>query len=286
MSYQRILCPVDFSEASADAARYAAALARQHKALLTLLHVAPAIDFEFAMTTPNQERLAEFAQHRDQAVKQALDLFPGDPALGYPASREVVHGDAAEQIVRATREGQHDLIVMSTHGKGAIRRWLLLGSVTTKVLHTSECAVIAGMDFADFPSQLRRIVCATDLGPASRRVLQSAGGMARQMGASLTVVHAAAGINGDVRDLADPQWRNAQRERLLEAAQAQAKEAGVQADVQVNGGEPHHVVAAAAKQANADLVVIGRGVHTGVLGRLRAHAYAIIRNSPCPVLSV
>jgi nucleotide-binding universal stress UspA family protein len=41
-----------------------------------------------------------------------------------------------------------------------------------------------------------------------------------------------------------------------------------------------------AERVGAGLIVIGRGVHTGVLGRLRAHAYEIIRNAPCPVLSV
>jgi nucleotide-binding universal stress UspA family protein len=58
MSFQRILCPIDFSATSGDAARYAAAIARRESAELTLLHAAPAIDFEFALAAPQLERLA------------------------------------------------------------------------------------------------------------------------------------------------------------------------------------------------------------------------------------
>ena len=37
---------------------------------------------------------------------------------------------------------------------------------------------------------------------------------------------------------------------------------------------------------NADLVVIGRGIMQHVLGSLRTHVYSIIREAPCPVISV
>ena len=45
-------------------------------------------------------------------------------------------------------------------------------------------------------------------------------------------------------------------------------------------------VCGAATRLDADLVVIGRGVSNGILGRLRTNAYSIIRQSPCPVVSV
>jgi len=51
-------------------------------------------------------------------------------------------------------------------------------------------------------------------------------------------------------------------------------------------GEPAQVIAEAAQRLNADVLVIGRGSAAGALGRLRANAYSIIRQSPCPVVSV
>jgi hypothetical protein len=54
----------------------------------------------------------------------------------------------------------------------------------------------------------------------------------------------------------------------------------------VEPGEPHSVVAATASRLGARLVIIGRGVSHDLIGRLRAHAFEIIRQSPCPVVSL
>jgi len=286
MTFRRILCPVDFSEASAIAARYAAEVARQNNAELTLLHVAPEADFEFAIAGPNLERLTEFTEHRNRAVRQALELFPGDPALGLAARREMQQGDAAAQIVRTAKADGYDLIVMPTHGTGAIRRWLLMGSVTTKVLQTVECPVIAATNFADRPTRFRRILCAVDLGPASRRVLCTGARLARQMDASLAVVHAAETLGADAQDFADQEWRGALRRRVRLAIDELQRETSAAGDIVIEAGAPHAVVPGVAERTGAGIVVIGRGVQTGVLGRLRARAYEIIRSAPCPVLSV
>jgi len=61
---------------------------------------------------------------------------------------------------------------------------------------------------------------------------------------------------------------------------------GSQAEVEIVLGETPKAVCAMAKGWSADLVVIGRGVRTGILGRLRSQSYAIIREAPCPVVSV
>jgi nucleotide-binding universal stress UspA family protein len=54
----------------------------------------------------------------------------------------------------------------------------------------------------------------------------------------------------------------------------------------VEAGEPAKTICAAAERVSADVLVIGRGSAAGVYGRLRTNAYAIIRQSPCPVVSV
>lgn len=286
MSFRKILCPIDFSEASAAAARYAAEMASQHQAGLTLLHVAPEVNFEFAMAGPNQERLAEFTAHRSQAVRQALELFPDGEMRGAVTDRVVQQGDAAEEIVRTAKAGGYDLVVMPTHGAGAIRRWLLVGSVTTKVLQTADCPVIAGTNFAERPTQFRHILCAVDLGPASRRVLCTGVGLARQAGASLAIVHVAPTLGAADQDFSDQKWRVTLKARVHEAIAQLQRETGAEGDVMIETGDPHRVVPDVAERFSADLIVLGRGVHTGVLGRLRAHAYEIIRSAPCPVLNV
>jgi nucleotide-binding universal stress UspA family protein len=64
------------------------------------------------------------------------------------------------------------------------------------------------------------------------------------------------------------------------------KEAGVPGEPLIEIGDVASGVRHAAEKLHADAVVIGRGHHNGVLGLLRTHSYAIIRESPCPVLAV
>jgi nucleotide-binding universal stress UspA family protein len=62
--------------------------------------------------------------------------------------------------------------------------------------------------------------------------------------------------------------------------------AGVEAPLRIAVGATAATVAEQAREENADLIVVGRGVLPTPLGRLRTHTYGIIQQSPCPVLSV
>jgi nucleotide-binding universal stress UspA family protein len=64
------------------------------------------------------------------------------------------------------------------------------------------------------------------------------------------------------------------------------KRLGWEAPVRTGSGDVPETVCRLAKEWGADLLVIGRGSASGVLGRLRANAYSIIRQSDCPVVSV
>lgn len=286
MSFRKILCPVDFSEATAAAARYAAAWARRDQADLTLLHVTPLPDFGYSLAAPEASRMAQFTEHRNETVRQALDMFPGGADLGHPVRRFVAAGDPAEQILRAAKDGGYDLIIMPTHGVGAIRRWLLVGSVTTKVLHAAECAVLAATEFQPDAPALRHIICALDLIADNRRILCAAAGLARETGATLTAVHAIPGAGQDLAEYFDEAWRSTIQSRATQSLTRLLEETGANGQALVEAGPPEQVVSEAASRAGADLVVVGRATANGVLGRLRAHTYEIIRRAPCPVLSV
>ncbi|MEX2299455.1 MAG: universal stress protein [Bryobacterales bacterium] len=288
-SIHKILTPIDFSPASGDAARYAAEIAPDLNAELTLLHVAPPITFDFAMTQPASERFAELTKHRHQTLRHAFDLFPpGQESLGPNVRREVVEGDPAEEILRRAHDHGYGLIVMPTRGSSPLRRWLVIGSVTSKVLHGAECPVLAGTEFGKSynPRQVRHILSAVDLGPQTERVLRWGAGLARHYGAPLTIVHAMPDAGAANEDFFDPSWRSTLSGNLREKIAGLMKANQIEGDIAVESGDAHKVVASAAKRLEASVVVIGRGVSSDLLGRLRAQAYEIIRRSPCPVLSV
>lgn len=287
----RVLVPVDFSETAAGAARYADALAQRVGARVTLLHVVPPLSFDYAMAEPTESRAAELRQQRLGGAAQALAAFPSPDghsahALALEPTRAVAEGDAAEQILAHAQDT--DLIVMPTRGRSALQRWLTIGSVTQRILHDADCPVLAGVDFshAGVPLRLDHILCAVDLGEKTHPVLAWGAGLSRALGAQLSIVHAMPHLGDAAGDVIDPGWRPTLQSRLRDRVATAAAAAGAEGEVIVEPGEPHTVVAAAAARVGARLVIIGRGVSHDLIGRLRAHAFEIIRQSPCPVVSL
>jgi nucleotide-binding universal stress UspA family protein len=173
-------------------------------------------------------------------------------------------GHPVPEIVEFARLSEASLIMMATRGYSAFRQ-MLLGSVTSGVLHDAQCPVwtcahAAGSTARPPGGHYRSIVCALDLGPASEAVFISASAMAATFGAGLRVVH-----------VGQP------------APQAPVISAPIEF---LSGDGVVASVIAAAKQCDADLLVIGRGHAQGLLGRLRSNAHDLIRLSHCPVLSV
>jgi nucleotide-binding universal stress UspA family protein len=190
----------------------------------------------------------------------------------------IEHGEAAQKIIQCASVQHADLIMIPTKGMGIYRR-LILGSTSAKVLHDADCPVWTGVHLENAPSlemvACRRILCAVDLKPLSTRVLDWASHLAEEYQADLTLAHVAPA--GDTQQKRDEAMRAL--ERLQEAA-------GCRAALRVEAGDVSKLVAHLAGELKADLLVIGRKAEAGVLGRLDMVAYSIIRQSPCPVVSV
>ena len=71
-----------------------------------------------------------------------------------------------------------------------------------------------------------------------------------------------------------------------EGLEKMQREAGTALDTIVEDGDVAPVVRSSAEEQQADLVVIGRGVLQEMFGRMRTHVYSVIREAPCPVISV
>ena len=110
-------------------------------------------------------------------------------------------------------------------------------------------------------------------------------GMQTEFAAELTLVHATTPISDDPEAMA-AEWLARMHQNAKTELTALRRETGADAGVAVECGEPAHTISTIASRINADLVVIARGSAAGVFGRLRTNAYAIIRQSPCPVVSV
>lgn len=290
LALEKILLPVDFSDRCLGAARYARVLAGRYGAEIVILHVVEPIRYEFSALEFGGAVLTDLAAKRKAQARESLETFLATELQGSPVRRLLAEGEAAQTIVETARREQAGLITMPTHGYGRFRRFIL-GSVTAKVLHDAQCPVWTGIHLEQAPVpeaiRLRTILCAVDLGRQSAEPLRWAAALARDFQARLLVAHACPRIElrpgecGD-RDLNSELAAAARRrlESLLSETGAQA------AELAVEFGDAPRVVCSVAASRQADLLVIGRGSAAGIYGRLRTNAYAIIRESPCPVVSV
>ena len=287
-SLSKILLPVDFSERSAGAGRYARLLAGHFQSELTLLHTLVPLHHEFGAIEIAGTMLVDVYRTRAEQAGKELNAFLADDMTGLNVRRVVAHGDPAEQIVQFAHNEGTDLIVMPTHGYGPFRRFIL-GSNTAKVLHDADCPVWTGVHLeegrAADAAPWKSILCAIDLGPQSAKTLAWADWFRKEFNARLTVIHATA-PGPDIVDESQRTWRTQVREAAETELQLIQRETGAEAELFLEAGEPAQVICSEALRVQADLLVIGRGSAAGVFGRLRANAYSIIRQSPCPVVSV
>jgi nucleotide-binding universal stress UspA family protein len=284
LSLSKILLPVDFSERSAGAAHCAQALAGHFNSEIILLHVLTPPQCDFGALDAGGTMLAELYRCRSEQVTRDLAAFESNHLAGLTVRRLMREGDPAQSIVSAAEQEGVGIIVMPTHGFGPFRRFIL-GSNTAKVLHDADCPVWTGVHMEPVPAShcvpIRHVVCAVDLGPQSSKTLCWAALMASEFEARLTLVHAIAAIF----DPSEPNHTN-MREGAGTELRRLKEFVKTEAEVLIEPGDPAGVICNAAKRLEADLVVIGRGSAAGVFGRLRTNAYAIIRQSPCPVVSV
>ena len=283
--FKSILFPIEFSQRDEAAAPFILSMAQRYQARVVLLHALlrpppvfaemsgiypEAYDFKGAMETI-QVDLRKFAETQFPKVDVECFVEFGDPAA----------------IISEYASNQHmDLIAMPTHGYGTFRR-TLLGSVTAKILHDSTVPVWTSAHAPEPGHRAhpkpRVIVCALDMKPESRQTLEAAFELAKDAGAKLELLT----VPGET---VAPEAATHHLQDLL----AQVASTGVADIKDLPAQEPEgasrsvaEAVRHLALHKRADLVVIGRGAIRNIgLGRLFATSYDIIRESPCPVLSV
>ncbi|MBP6382724.1 MAG: universal stress protein [Pseudomonadales bacterium] len=135
---EKVMVPVDGSDASARAAAWAAKYAARNGAELVLLHVHAARGSETLALGSLDATQIEEAERR--IAGPSFDRAREAIGAATAARTLVSIGDPAEEIVALARREHADLIVMGSRGLSPVRE-LLLGSVSEKVIHHAHCAV-------------------------------------------------------------------------------------------------------------------------------------------------
>jgi nucleotide-binding universal stress UspA family protein len=300
----RILCPVDFSDASRHALEQATVIAGWFEASLTVLHVHSEVFLPvpgLAMPGYSAELPLE-AEQRKRAVDEANEFVAPARAAGVKVDLAFETGLPTPHILAAAAR-QIDLIVMGTHGTSGFEHFML-GSVTEKVLRKAPCPVLTVPPRARATSRLplKRILCATDFSDSSLTALGLALAFAKESDARLTIVHVLewpveqpapaasveAPVGGPIFDLEG--YR-----RMLEADAAERLKTLVPADARewctpetrVLHGKPWAKILETAASEETDLIVLGvRGRNAFDMLLFGSTANQVVRQATCPVLTV
>ena len=135
---KNILVPVDFSETSDRALAYAQGLAESFGARVHVLHVIPDPHSQAWSIEATGMSLGSLMETWEADAQKRLDgLELGDVG----GERVTKVGQPNNEIIRYAKSKNSDLIVIGTHGRGAIEH-MLLGSVAEKVVRTAPCPVL------------------------------------------------------------------------------------------------------------------------------------------------
>jgi nucleotide-binding universal stress UspA family protein len=290
--FRKILFPIDFSDAAAAMVPYVAEMAQRFNATVTVLNAFDAVaDFSLApslldpfnsepIAIPYTRELQELRKQREQHLQE----FSQAQFSRVAHTTRIEDGDPATVIERTAQRENTDLIMMPTKGHGRFRR-LLFGSVAAKVLHDVRCPVLTS---AHEPHQgsasttgYRSILCAVELNPEADVVLAAAALIAQTYGARICLLH----IEPSFREHGGQGSAQTIRSAFEGALNAESRGVG-DLTVRVLDAAIPEGIRRAAIEEKADLVVVGRGHQRETLSRIWSHLYTIIRESPCPVLSV
>jgi nucleotide-binding universal stress UspA family protein len=281
-----ILFPVDFSPSCVAMAPYVKRAATMFCATVSLVHV-----FDLASHNGFElyvRRRREIAEEHQEIARNRLDSFLKDEFPTSQHARILVAGDAGAQIAQVARNG-FDFIIMPTHA-GTFRR-MLLGSTTAKVLNDADCPVTTSkhaQTIAPRPLEHREWLCAIDLSEDSERLLRFAHQAAAEAHANLRIIHAIQPTSPDLPIQLDleEEAQSEERKQVRQFIADLQRKVGSEAPVQVVVGPIKEALLEAVRRFDADMLAIGRSPQSGAHGRIRDLTYAMVRDSPYPVMSI
>ncbi|HWG85839.1 MAG TPA: universal stress protein, partial [Deinococcales bacterium] len=265
--YRRILVPVDGSPCGERAAATAVAFAARLGAGVVFTFVLR----ERYARMPSSEEAGQRARALGQALLERWER-DGSDLPGGAGSRFVEGGDVAATIVQTAHSESCDLVCMGTHGREGLPR-LLLGSVAERITRLAGVPVLLDRGAADRPRTLQRIVVAVDGSEPSLLAARHAVGLARSLGAALTLLHVVPeaplpldvmGVYVDAAEESVGRARQAGQE-LLDGTLARFPNlVATTRLIDAGGSRVGDAIARAAAEDGADLIVLGTHGRSGL----------------------
>jgi nucleotide-binding universal stress UspA family protein len=291
MHITKVLVPVDFSPPSSVAVNYGVQLARRFRAKITLLHV---IEPSTALmyTFPTESAIAE-RQRYERAERMLAAMLAPEDQDDLDLQTAVAIGDTVTEIASAADRLDADIVVMGTHGRGLVGRFLI-GSVTQALLRKIDKPILT-VCHAHRPLSFKQILFATDFSESSNAGLNFAMDLADTLNARLVVAHVidkrpdVTYETPDVTAVFDAEQKRlrADARAAFRAVEAEAKRRKTGVETVVAEGIPAETILRVADENTVDFIVLSvarKSRMDRIL--LGTTAEQVIREATVPVLSV
>ena len=281
----KILVTTDFSEVSDRALDYALSLARRYDARIYLTHVITPDPFQFAEPQLAQ---ATYEKVRQAAEEGITDILISGKLRGIPHEVLMEEGNVWPTLDKLITQHEIDLVVAGTHGRGKVQK-ILIGSVAEEIFRQADCAVLTVGPAVKGETQKEvefgHILFATDFGSGAEKAAAHAFSLAQEHGARLTLLHV-------IESAAAYTEESVARQREINIVRMKqllppGTENWCKPDFRVTFGAAVEEILLAAKEAKADLIVMGAKPRKSLAGHVPLTiAYNVVTKATCPVLTV
>jgi nucleotide-binding universal stress UspA family protein len=284
--YEDILLPYDGSEGAAEVLHHASEIAHWADATIQVLYVADTT--RDSVTVIEGHTVDALVREGEDIVEEAAKTLD---TLGVSYDTDVVQGNPAPGIVEyAERYGQ-DLIVMPTHGRKGVSRYLI-GSISEKVVRLSSVPVLTVRmqpdETLEFPYE--NILIPTDGSTAATYAAEHLVELAASLDATVHVLSVVddAALGLDVRSTISGKESEAAATDAVETVVSEAETRGVTNTVRhIEHGTPAEVILDSIESNDIHAVGMGttgrRGTDRIMLGSV---AEKTVRSAPVPVMTV
>jgi nucleotide-binding universal stress UspA family protein len=283
--FDRILFPTDGSEPAESALEYALRIAAEHEAAIHVLNV---VDTSHHAALEGHDDVDDvLKQDGTEIVTEAAQRAT---ERGIAVTTEVLGGTPSEAIVGYSVRSGSELIVMPTHGRRGLQRFLL-GSVTERVINTADVPVVAvnpGTHTPIYPSG--ELLVPTDGSRGSELAVSEGVALANATGATLHLLHVVetGSLGPDARSTAMEAGLTARADEIVADAIRTAEAAAVDSiESEIEVGVPSEAIRTYIDTHGIGFAILGTHGTTDFSRYMMGGVSAkMVRTSPVPVMWV
>ncbi|MFP9193610.1 universal stress protein [Natronosalvus vescus] len=272
--YHHVLIATDGSDLATRAGEQGLAIAEAAGATVHVVSVLEELEGETPTDTERKRHRDWVEQIESAAIDRGCDVVTSVPT-GHPSRAILEYAD----------ENGIDLVVLGTHGRTGLKRWIM-GSVASAVVREARCHVLTvNGSVQTVQEQFDDILIATDGRPGVDRAVDAGLDLAEAAGATVHSLYVVDDVHSRTNVVLES--FEAVGEQSTAVIAARAAERGLSSERAIQRGIPHEEIVAYADERDIDLVVMGveslSSLERLVVGSV---SQRVVATAPAPVLTV